>query len=566
MERSPTAPDAARVALAWLGHPVTVLALVVLVLNDHVLKAAQPGWLTGKLSDVAGLVLAPPLVAVLAALIVPRLPARAAAGLGLGLVGVGFIVVKTSGYAAAVASAAWTVVSGPSLVRADRTDLLALPALAVTFWCWDRARRDPVGRRSARLVRLLVLLPAVTLAVAATSAVWYHDAVRTTVVDGRLAAGTGESWGTGVRSDAPSWRVSDDGGETWRDPTAHEKQLLEPRYPPSPGLPIVPPSALPTTPTREGCSAATPQRCYRLVAGRIWVEESDDAGRTWRLAWEVTEEQRAILGRHYQEAGPHGERITSQELTVLDVGGGRHVVLVANGRDGFAVRGPDGDWRRIGFAGAYSAEDSPPPLGASSPAERHSDPLRAVLLAFALAALVLAVSGARAGLKVGRGKWLPLLLGALMFVTALVLAVIGALDDSMLLLGAVPVCVVLLLGTPWLALIPTWTRGAPGWWTLEVLLAAGLTLVLAGLPLAGWLYGRPVYLSTALALAGLATVPGLVLGWRAARLVGPVGPLLDPSYPPLPPVEPYALLTDPSRPVPDPSRPMRPEAPDEPVG
>jgi hypothetical protein len=32
--------DAAGVTLAWLGHPVTVAALVVLVVNDHVLKAA----------------------------------------------------------------------------------------------------------------------------------------------------------------------------------------------------------------------------------------------------------------------------------------------------------------------------------------------------------------------------------------------------------------------------------------------------------------------------------------------------------------------------------------------
>lgn len=136
MERPAPVPDAARVTLAWLGHPVTVLALVVLVLNDHVLKAAQPGWLTGKLSDVAGLVLAPPLVAALAALIVPRLPARAAFGLGLGLVGLGFTLVKTIGSAAAAASAAWSVVSGPSLVRADLTDLFALPALALAGWSW----------------------------------------------------------------------------------------------------------------------------------------------------------------------------------------------------------------------------------------------------------------------------------------------------------------------------------------------------------------------------------------------------------------------------------------------
>ncbi|MFE9688829.1 hypothetical protein [Micromonospora sp. NPDC005806] len=560
MERpDPTEPAAARVALAWLGHPVTMLALVVLVLNDHVLKATQPGWLTGKLSDVAGLVLAPPLVAVLAALIVPRIPVRALPGLGLGLVGIGFTAVKTSGYAAAAASAAWSAVSGPSLVRADRTDLLALPALAVAGWAWHRARRDPVGRRSARLVRLLVLLPAAALAVAATSVVGSHDALRATVVDGRLAAGTGSSTGARIMWPATTWRLSDDGGETWRSPTPAEQQVLDP-FPPSPGSPVAPPpsaiASIPSAPVREDCSTATPQRCYRLVAGRIRVEESDDAGRTWRLAWEVTERQRAILSRRYQDAGPRGERITGQELAVLDVGGGRHVVLVANGRDGFAVRGPEGDWRRIGFAEVPNG-GSPPPLGASSPAARHSDPLRAGLLAFALAGLVLVVSGVRAGRGVGRGGCLSLMLGPLTLVTVLLLSVVWLSDDLLTPVAALG-CVVLLLGMLLLALIPNWVWRAPGWWTLEVLLAAALTLVLAGLPLTGWLYGRPAYASTAVALAGLATVPGLLLGWRAARLVGSFVPPADPPCPPPVPVEPPAA-------APDPSRPVRPAAPDEPV-
>ncbi|SCL19117.1 hypothetical protein GA0070624_1685 [Micromonospora rhizosphaerae] len=563
MERPERRPDAARVALAWLGHPVTVLALVVLVLNDHVLKAAQPGWLTGKLSDVAGLVLAPPLVATLVALTVPRLPARAAVGLGLGLVGVGFTVVKTSGYAAAAASAAWSAVSGPSLVRADRTDLLALPALALAGWSWRRARRDPVGRRSARLVRLLVLLPAATLAVAATSPIWYPDALRATVVDGRLAAGTGSSWDADNVSPVEAWRVSDDGGETWRDPTPAEEQVLNPPFSPSPGVtpPSALPSMLPSLPARQNCSAATPQRCYRLVPGRIRVEESDDAGRTWRPAWEVTEEQRAILNRQYQDAGPNGERIASQDVAVLDVGGGRHVVLVANGRDGFAVRGPDGDWRRIGFPSAPVADHpfsgSPPPLGTSAPADRHSDPLRAVLLTLALAELVLVVSGARAGQAVGNGVWLPSLLAAVTVVTVPLLAAVW-LSDDLPTVAAVFGCVVLLLGAPFLALVPNWVRHWSGRWTAEVLLAAALTLVLAGLPLVGWLYGRPAYASTAVALAALATVPGLMLGWRAARLVGPSAPTPDPPYPP-------GLAIGPPAPTPDPSYPVRPAVPEEPA-
>jgi hypothetical protein len=47
-------------------------ALALLLLNDHVLKCSGflPGAVTGKLSDLAGLVVAPVLAAVLAALLV----------------------------------------------------------------------------------------------------------------------------------------------------------------------------------------------------------------------------------------------------------------------------------------------------------------------------------------------------------------------------------------------------------------------------------------------------------------------------------------------------------------
>jgi hypothetical protein len=42
-----------------LVHPVSLLALGVLLLNDHVLKRTHPGWVTGKLSDVAGMIFFP---------------------------------------------------------------------------------------------------------------------------------------------------------------------------------------------------------------------------------------------------------------------------------------------------------------------------------------------------------------------------------------------------------------------------------------------------------------------------------------------------------------------------
>lgn len=45
-----------------LIQPAFLLALIVLVVNDHYLKSAYPGWLTGKLSDFAGLFMLPILI------------------------------------------------------------------------------------------------------------------------------------------------------------------------------------------------------------------------------------------------------------------------------------------------------------------------------------------------------------------------------------------------------------------------------------------------------------------------------------------------------------------------
>ncbi|MER7443161.1 hypothetical protein [Micromonospora avicenniae] len=520
-EPPPQRRDSAPAVLAWLGHPISVAGLVLLLVNDRLLKVEFPGPVTGKLSDVAGLVVAPPLTAVLLTLLAPRLPARTAVGLGLGLVGAVFTLVKSDAGAAAAASAIWSVVSGPSLIRADLTDLLALPALAVAALSWIGARRERVRLRTARMVRLLVLLPAATFAAAATSAIHYPDAVRVAVVEDRLVAAIGSGYGD-YATEADSWRISEDDGATWRDATETEQKGLGSRI------------GAAGEPARHACSPTNPARCYRLVAGRLRVDESDDAGRTWRTAWEVTEKQRAVLIRQYEESGLRGPRVSGQELVVRDTTDGRHLVLVANGRDGFALRSADGVWARIGFAGAtvgnHPYDGRAPTLGESSPESRGQDPLRVVLLLSGLAVLVLAVSGARAGRRTGAAHWLPVtlgLLGALVVGMLLVVWLDSAVLGAVAPVGLVP----LLIGVAALALTPVGAPNVARRWALEVALAAALTGAMAALPLVGWLYGRPAYLWTALVLALLAGVPGLLLGWRAARLVAPPTRLVDPPYP-----------------------------------
>ena len=133
-------------AVRTLASPGFVLALVVLVLNDHVLKQAYPGWVTGKLSDVAGLVVAPLLLAVpLTLLRVPR-----ALLVSMALTGLGFTLTKTSAAGAATTSDLWSLTGIPTHIRADVTDLLALPALYAAWLVHRRVvGRQPADWRSA---------------------------------------------------------------------------------------------------------------------------------------------------------------------------------------------------------------------------------------------------------------------------------------------------------------------------------------------------------------------------------------------------------------------------------
>ena len=121
-----------------LLHPVALLALVVLVLNDHFLKAAYPGLITGKLSDFAGLILFPLLLQgawevcefVVRGVQQPR---RIVVIAAIGITAVLFSGIKLSQEINGAFSVAASSLVGPSRAALDPTDLVALPALAIAY-------------------------------------------------------------------------------------------------------------------------------------------------------------------------------------------------------------------------------------------------------------------------------------------------------------------------------------------------------------------------------------------------------------------------------------------------
>lgn len=127
---------------AALRHPLWWAALATLLINDHVLKGAGvlPGWLTGKLSDVAGMLVAPALAASLIPL--RRRGTRVAA---FGAVALLFALIKLSPEARDALVSAAALLGMRWRIVVDPTDLIALAALPVG---WSLTR-PAAGRRVA---------------------------------------------------------------------------------------------------------------------------------------------------------------------------------------------------------------------------------------------------------------------------------------------------------------------------------------------------------------------------------------------------------------------------------
>jgi len=130
-----------------LLHPAWLASLFVLALNDHMLKGSGllPGVVTGKLSDVVGLVVAPLLLAAL--LRVQSFRAWVACHVAVGLV---FSAIQLSAVAAAGWSALMGLVGFPWVITRDPTDLLALPVLAASLWGFLPVMRRSVAANARR--------------------------------------------------------------------------------------------------------------------------------------------------------------------------------------------------------------------------------------------------------------------------------------------------------------------------------------------------------------------------------------------------------------------------------
>lgn len=136
-----------------LCAPAPLCAVALFGLNNHLLKHAYPGWLTGKLSDIACCFFLPLLISAVLGIFTRCSMARRLL-LGALCTLLVFAAVKCSATASALLNNVLSALTrrlglGPSLNRVDPTDLIALPMIALAFWFGARVAAQ-AERESSR--------------------------------------------------------------------------------------------------------------------------------------------------------------------------------------------------------------------------------------------------------------------------------------------------------------------------------------------------------------------------------------------------------------------------------
>lgn len=313
-------------SIALLFHPLSLLAMLLLLLNDHLFRLYWPSWWTGKLGDFAWLFFFPFAVAVMLSLLVPKRITHQARWVGLlafGLVGIAFTLGKTlPGFHSLLVRWMEAGYGFPVSLRRDPTDLVALLSLAGSGWMWLRV---PIPSSPPRRPACLLLPLAMLLTVANSAQPDPGVSCLIFSQDKLLACSAYECYS------------SSDGGHTW--------------LPADFALRSGCPSGWNQTPEAGQVSdPLNPSIQYRYTPGGN-IERSADGGQSWPVD-DYLQPPTQAERMYYIKTHQGNASLSEVPLAALaDPSSGN--IFFAMGHEGVLVRHPDGSytWEMVGVYG-----------------------------------------------------------------------------------------------------------------------------------------------------------------------------------------------------------------------
>ncbi|HNB54461.1 MAG TPA: hypothetical protein PK530_21120, partial [Anaerolineales bacterium] len=320
-----------RTALKALSHPLSLFAIVILLVNDHILKVVMPSSLTGKLSDFAGLFFFPFLLAGLLGWVGERvgLSSRPIARIAFGLTALWFAGIKTiPALNAFTAEVAEVFLGHPTFYMLDPTDLISLVVLPFAWNLWRRMEEE---RRSVSLkpAQIFAFGLAVVGMMASSPCVGVPEIQRVIAFENNLYVQYKPDY-----QDAYVLSSSDD-AKSW--------QYVEEQIPPSILTTFQEAKPFPIL----ECVATNPQICYRIT-GNKFIETSQDKGQTWQIAWRApvwrTDYYTRLVGIRWCSEFPD---FVPNDLIIVPNANNSYRVVAALGNQGLLTFVPTQGWEQI---------------------------------------------------------------------------------------------------------------------------------------------------------------------------------------------------------------------------
>lgn len=304
-------------ALVCICHPLSIGAVLLLWMNDHLLRQFFPSWWTGKLGDFAWLFFFPFILAACLAWLLPRRP-RWISGLAFSLTGFTFILAKTlPSFHNLLTTVAQKAFGFPIRMQRDATDLIALFSLFGGVLLW-KTIKAPSGNKSR--LGLMWLTAGVILTIANMAqpdpGIYCLERVGEEVI----ACASYSCYG------------SIDGGNTWTTREGIDQSAC-------------PELAISGDAESKAISiSAQPGILYSFTPGGD-IQRSDDGGATWKLDYQLVPVSQAQKAYYQKTHAGNPLILNNPQDGIYDPTTGN--VIFAMGHEGVLVRQAQGVYKLV---------------------------------------------------------------------------------------------------------------------------------------------------------------------------------------------------------------------------